>query len=95
MTNGTQPHQPDNDGAEPTSRETGPLLVTMRELSEDTAGVLARVNEQNRPAVVTRHGRLVALVQPLFGRNVEGAAIAALLAEQEAAGCEPADAAGS
>jgi prevent-host-death family protein len=46
-------------------------LVTMRELSQRTAQVIAEVNETDSPALVTRHGRFQALIWPLANKNVE------------------------
>lgn len=54
-------------------------IYTMRELNHDTAGVMKRINESGRPAIITRHGRFVAMVTPLLGKNVEGAALSAFL----------------
>lgn len=56
-------------------------IYTMRELNQDTAHVMKKINDSGRPAVITRHGRFVALVTPLLGRNLEGVAIAALMRE--------------
>lgn len=59
-------------------------IYTMRELNQDTARVMQKINESGRPAVITRHGRFVALVTPLHGQNLEGAAVAALLRDSAA-----------
>lgn len=44
---------------------------TMRQLNQDTAGVIAEINASGRPAVITKHGRLVAMITPLEGVKVE------------------------
>ena len=59
-----------------------PHLVTMRELNQNTAAVIDAVNESGQPAVVTKHGRFVALLTPLAGQNLEGRLAARLLEEQ-------------
>ena len=44
---------------------------TMRALNQNTAGVIAEINLAGRPAVITKHGRLVAMITPLEGVKVE------------------------
>ena len=44
---------------------------TVSELNQRTADVLREVNESRRPALVTRHGRFVAMITPLEGVPVE------------------------
>ena len=46
-------------------------IVTVRELTRATAEVLRSVNESGEPAVVTRHGRFVAVISPLEGARLE------------------------
>jgi antitoxin (DNA-binding transcriptional repressor) of toxin-antitoxin stability system len=41
------------------------VLVTLRELHEDTAGVLERIAASGKPGLVTRHGLFVAMIAPL------------------------------
>lgn len=48
-----------------------PRVYTMTELNQHTARVLEEVNESGRPAVVTRHGRFLALLTPLAGAESE------------------------
>lgn len=56
-------------------------IVTVRELSRDTAGVLREINDKNEPAFVTRHGRFVAMITPLEGQQVEARALQHLAGE--------------
>ncbi|MEU4442484.1 type II toxin-antitoxin system prevent-host-death family antitoxin [Actinosynnema sp. NPDC050801] len=42
---------------------------TMRELNQSTAQVLEEINDSHQPAVITKHGRFIALITPL--RDVE------------------------
>ena len=44
---------------------------TMRELNQRTARVLEEINDSGSPAVITRHGRFIALVTPLRGAAIE------------------------
>jgi prevent-host-death family protein len=70
-----------------------PRVYTMTELNQQTARVLEEVNESGRPAVVTRHGRFLALLTPLAG--VESAALSSgpladdLRARRDAAAAAP------
>jgi len=44
---------------------------SMRELNQNTAGVLAEINKHGQPAAITRHGRFIALITPLEGCEIE------------------------
>jgi prevent-host-death family protein len=44
---------------------------TMRELNQHTARVLEEINDSHRPAVITRHGRFIALITPLRDSAIE------------------------
>ena len=44
---------------------------TMRQLNQNTAGVIDEINASGRAAVVTKHGRLVAMITPLEGVKIE------------------------
>jgi antitoxin (DNA-binding transcriptional repressor) of toxin-antitoxin stability system len=52
-----------------------PCVYTMTELNQQTARVLEEINASGRPAVITRHGRFVAMVSPLAAGQVETAAL--------------------
>ncbi|MFV2094694.1 type II toxin-antitoxin system Phd/YefM family antitoxin [Micromonospora sp. LOL_014] len=54
-------------------------VYTMRELNQRTAEVLRQINEDGRPAVITRHGRFVALITPLADRDIEAALLDQIL----------------
>lgn len=54
-------------------------VYTMRQLNQDTAGVIRQINEAGVPAAITRSGRFVALITPLANERVEGAVLDALL----------------
>ncbi len=58
-------------------------IYTMSQLNQRTAQVLDEVNASGRPAVVTKHGRFVALLPPLAAAGVEAAALSSgALAEE-------------
>jgi prevent-host-death family protein len=61
-------------------------LYTMRQLNQRTADVLREINETGRPALITRHGRFVAMIVPLANAGVEGAIAGKLLDEMELRG---------
>jgi hypothetical protein len=42
-----------------------PRLVTMRELHLDTPAIIEEMADTQIPVIVTRHGRFVALIEPL------------------------------
>lgn len=46
-------------------------IYTMRELNQRTAQVVEEVNQSGRPAIVTKHGRFVALIMPLQDAHIE------------------------
>jgi antitoxin (DNA-binding transcriptional repressor) of toxin-antitoxin stability system len=51
-------------------------IVTMRELNQHTAAVLEEINRSGRPAVVSKHGKFVAMITPLAGRSIESLVLA-------------------
>lgn len=58
------------------SQSEGPLMYTLRELRDNTAGVMKAINSQNRPAFITHHGRPINVIQPLANiENLEGTLI--------------------
>lgn len=62
------------------SQNEDPLHYTLRQLHDDTAGVIESINRQERPAVITRMGRFIAYIQPLACvENLEGQAIQAAI----------------
>ncbi|GAA3947480.1 type II toxin-antitoxin system Phd/YefM family antitoxin [Actinoplanes auranticolor] len=58
---------------------TSDRVYTMRELNQQTAEVLRQINQDGRPAAITRHGRFVALITPLADRNIEAVLLDQLL----------------
>lgn len=46
-------------------------VYSMRELNQNTARVLEEINASGQPAAVTKHGRFVALIQPLADAQIE------------------------
>ena len=51
------------------------MIYTMTELNQQTARVLEEVNASGAPAVITRHGRFVAMLSPLAPGQVESTAL--------------------
>ncbi|MGV9865688.1 hypothetical protein [Rhodococcus koreensis] len=58
-------------------------IFTMRELNQDTAEVMRKINKSGRPAAITRRGRFIALITPLANARVESAVLGAVIAEAE------------
>jgi prevent-host-death family protein len=48
-----------------------PKIYTMRELNQHTARVMDEINDNFRPAAITKHGRFVALIMPLRDAQIE------------------------
>jgi antitoxin (DNA-binding transcriptional repressor) of toxin-antitoxin stability system len=59
-------------------------IFTMRELNQHTAAVLQEINSSGRPALVTRHGRFIAMITPLEGAMVESLVLPRLASEAAA-----------
>jgi antitoxin (DNA-binding transcriptional repressor) of toxin-antitoxin stability system len=53
----------------------------MRELNQQTARIMGQIEKTGKPAFVTRHGRLIALIQPLAPGQVESRVLAAMTRE--------------
>ena len=60
-------------------------IFKVSDLNQDTAGVLKQINDGGKPAVVTRHGRFVAMITPLEGHNIEGLLLDAMTNERDLA----------
>ena len=63
------------------SRISSSHTYTMRELNQNTAKVIQEINEAGEPALITRQGRVVALITPLANERVEAAVLGAVLDE--------------
>lgn len=53
-------------------------IVTMRELSQKTSDVMEEVVQSGKPAVITRHGRFLAVLSPIQQEKVESFLLANL-----------------
>lgn len=51
-------------------------VFSVSQLNQHTAQVLDEINQSKLPAVVTKHGRFVALITPLAGVEVETVVLA-------------------
>lgn len=60
------------------SQNEDPLLFTLHDLHNRTAEIAEILNTQNKPAVITGHGRYLLFIQPLANiDNLEGKLISA------------------
>lgn len=41
------------------------LVYTMRDLNQQTASIMSKIEKTGKPAFITRHGRFVAVIRPL------------------------------
>ena len=57
-------------------RITNAKTYSMRELNQHTARVLDEVNDSKQPAVITKHGRFIALITPLRDAPLESLILA-------------------
>jgi len=57
------------------------LVFTMRELNQQTARVIDEIEKAGKPAVITKHGRFVAIIRPLTPGQVESVVLAAMARE--------------
>jgi antitoxin (DNA-binding transcriptional repressor) of toxin-antitoxin stability system len=47
------------------------LVYTMRELNQQTARLMEDLEKAGKPAIITRHGRFIAIIRPLAPGQVE------------------------
>ncbi|PZG14336.1 hypothetical protein C1J01_27315 [Nonomuraea aridisoli] len=64
-------------------------IYKMRDLNQRTAEVIQEINESGKPAIITRHGRFVALISPLLNKGLEGELIARYLEQELVGGRKP------
>ena len=57
------------------SRISSDHVYTMRQINQHTADVFREINESGEPAVITRRGRIIAIIHPLADSQVESAVI--------------------
>jgi antitoxin (DNA-binding transcriptional repressor) of toxin-antitoxin stability system len=57
------------------------LIFTMRELGQQTARIMTEIEKAGEPAIITRHGRFIAIIRPLAPGQVESAVFAAMARE--------------
>lgn len=51
-------------------------VVKMRDLTLHTSAVIDEINKSGEPALVSKHGRFVALITPLAGHSIESLVLA-------------------
>jgi prevent-host-death family protein len=52
---------------------------TMRQLSQRTAEVIEEINKCGEPALITKHGRIIAMITPLADARVESIVLSSLV----------------
>jgi prevent-host-death family protein len=57
------------------------LVYTMRELNQQTARIMSEIEKTGKPVLITRHGRFIALIQPLAPGQVESRVLTAMARE--------------
>jgi antitoxin (DNA-binding transcriptional repressor) of toxin-antitoxin stability system len=57
------------------------LVYTMRDLDQHTARVMAEIEKTGKPALVTKHGRFVAMITPLRPGQIESRVLAKMARE--------------
>jgi antitoxin (DNA-binding transcriptional repressor) of toxin-antitoxin stability system len=57
------------------------LVYTMRDLNQQTAAVLSKIEQTGKPAFITKHGRFVAIITPLTPGRVESRVLAEVARE--------------
>ena len=58
-------------------------IYTMRQLNQQTAEVLKEINDDGRPAMITKRGRFIAMIVPLVGADIESTVVGAIIDEVE------------
>ena len=58
-----------------------PLVYTMRELNQQTARIMGEIEKTGKTAFITRHGRFVAIIEPLVPGEVESRVLAEMARE--------------
>src|ERR1039457_1970275 len=55
----------------------------MMQLNQQTAEVLKEINDDGRPAMITKRGRFIAMIVPLVSANIESTVVNAIVEEVE------------
>jgi prevent-host-death family protein len=55
----------------------------MRQLNQQTAEVLKEINDDGRPAMITKRGRFIAMIVPLVAADIESTVVGAIVDEFE------------
>jgi antitoxin (DNA-binding transcriptional repressor) of toxin-antitoxin stability system len=56
-------------------------VYTMRQLGQDTARVIAEIEQSGKPAFITRQGRFIAVIKPIAAGEVESRILAEMARE--------------
>ncbi len=57
------------------------LVFTMRDLNQQTARIMNEIEKIGQPAIITKHGRFVAIITPLAPGQVESRVLAEMARE--------------
>lgn len=57
------------------------LVYTMRDLNQQTARIMSEIERTGKPAFITKHGRFVAIIQPLAAGQVESRVLSEMARE--------------
>ena len=63
--------------------EQRPTIVTLKALHENTSSIIETMNTTKQPVLVTRHGRVLGLLQPVNERELLQAALSELHIDDE------------
>jgi antitoxin (DNA-binding transcriptional repressor) of toxin-antitoxin stability system len=55
-------------------------VYTLNDLAQNTARIMAEIEESGKPALITRRGRFIAVITPLTG-EIEGTVLAEMARE--------------
>jgi antitoxin (DNA-binding transcriptional repressor) of toxin-antitoxin stability system len=57
------------------------LVFTMRDLNQQTARIMSEIEKRRLPAFITKHGRFVAVIQPLKPGEIESRVVSEMARE--------------
>lgn len=57
------------------------LVFSMRDLNQQTARIMNEIEKTNKPAFITKHGRIVAVIRPLSSEHVQSRVLAEMARE--------------
>ncbi len=70
-----------DEAARGVSADSGALVYTMRDLSQDPSRIIGAITEARKPAFITSHSRFVAVITALDQGEVESRVLAEMARE--------------